>query len=104
MPLSPNKTQWNDEHTLILLRSIVLSTLSNRASFYSTPGLEGVNEHGGDRIHKKIQQLLKQLCGTVPGGQGIVEEVMKDIKRTKKERGQGVGNSMEKKRKIKDEE
>ncbi|WWC89278.1 uncharacterized protein L201_004199 [Kwoniella dendrophila CBS 6074] len=97
--VTSKKEAWNDEHTLILLREMAHSLLINRSTFYSTPGLKGVNEHGGDRINKKIQQLLKSLCCTIPGGEKLVEEVLKEMKTKNKINNNG---SPGKKRKIKD--
>ncbi|WRT66418.1 uncharacterized protein IL334_003374 [Kwoniella shivajii] len=108
MPPKAEKEFWNDDHTREVIRGIIKSTLSNRSEIYSYPALSGVSDNGGDRINKKIQQILKKLCDTYPGFQGMVEEEVKNMAK-----GKSTGNgtpspkkngSTPKKRKVKDED
>lgn len=68
---------------MILFRKLVSTTLSSRTEFYSTVGLEAWSGHGGDRIYKKLQQLLKRLGAGIPGAGEVVGEEMAKISRGK---------------------
>lgn len=62
------------DHQLAVLRSIVQSTLSSRSTIYASDDLAEVNNNGGDRINKKIQQILGKLVSTYPGAENMVKE------------------------------
>ncbi|WVW83962.1 hypothetical protein I302_105985 [Kwoniella bestiolae CBS 10118] len=119
MPPKVEKETWNDDHTAILIRGIIRHCLHHRSELYQLPGLEGVSDHGGDRINKKVQQILKKVCEIYPNVKaGVVEEEMKLLSNVRskgkggneggsspKENGGGGGsvNDTPKKRKVKDE-
>jgi len=42
---------------------MVAKFLATRRDVYAAPGLETVNDHGGERINKKIQARLRAMCG-----------------------------------------
>ncbi|WVQ99440.1 hypothetical protein IAU59_006575 [Kwoniella sp. CBS 9459] len=99
------KEAWTDEHTNILLRGMITHVLLNRSTFYAIPKLSGVADHGGDRINKKLQQVLKKVCDAHPGANGLVEDVMKGLKGSKAStNGGGSFPTTPKKRKVKSEE
>ncbi|WWC89276.1 uncharacterized protein L201_004197 [Kwoniella dendrophila CBS 6074] len=83
MPPKFEKEAWNDDHTTEVIRAIIQTTLINRSTIYSLPSLQGVSDNGGDRINKKIQQILKKMCDSYPGSQGIVEEEVKNVSKNK---------------------
>ncbi|GFZ43878.1 hypothetical protein JCM24511_01598 [Saitozyma sp. JCM 24511] len=87
---------WTDEHTLHVLRGIISSTLASRPALYALPELKPVSNNRGDRINKKLQQLLRKLEDAVPGAAGMVaQEVGKLGKRgsasPKKVKAAGAG-------------
>nr|XP_019011134.1 uncharacterized protein I206_04446 [Kwoniella pini CBS 10737]OCF49915.1 hypothetical protein I206_04446 [Kwoniella pini CBS 10737] len=85
MSSKDNQKAWTDDHTHELLRAIVRITLQNRPTIYATSILQEVNNNGGDRINKKIQQLLKKLCESQVGSQDIVGEEVKKIGKSRNE-------------------
>jgi hypothetical protein len=46
-----------------LLRAMAGLLLAHRRTLYATPGLEGVADHGGERINKKIQGFARRMAG-----------------------------------------
>ncbi|WVF71497.1 hypothetical protein IAT40_006303 [Kwoniella sp. CBS 6097] len=103
----PEKEAWTDEHTRTVLRGMITQVLLHRSDIYAIPELSGVADNGGDRINKKIQQVLKKVCEGYPGANGLVEEVVKGLKGSKAATdGHGGGSvpNTPKKRKVKYEE
>jgi hypothetical protein len=64
-----------------LFRQLVASTLASRATFYSDPDLAPWSSNGGDRINKKIQQLLRKVGAGIPGAKEVVTEELAKIGR-----------------------
>ncbi|KAL1411521.1 hypothetical protein Q8F55_002482 [Vanrija albida] len=84
MPPKPSSESWNDDHTLLVVRHVVASALAARPALYAQPGLSGVSNNGGDRINKKLQQVLGQLTKQFPGAEAVIkEEVAKHSSRGK---------------------
>ena len=54
--------------------------LSSRSEFYAEPSLGPWAGHGGDRINKKIQQILKKAEGAIVGAGGVLDEEMAKMK------------------------
>ena len=65
---------------MVVFRKIVTVALSSRPSFYAEPALAPWAGHGGERINKKIQQILKKAGSAIPGAGGVVEEEMAKMK------------------------
>lgn len=65
---------------MIVFRKMVSKILSSRSEFYSEPSLGPWAGHGGDKINKKIQQILKKAGSAIPGAGGVVDEEMAKIK------------------------
>jgi len=59
---------------------MVNKILSSRSEFYAEPSLGPWAGHGGDRINKKIQQILKKAEGAIAGTGGVVDEEMAKMK------------------------
>jgi hypothetical protein len=59
---------------------MVSKILSSRSEFYAEPSLGPWAGHGGDRINKKIQQILKKAEGAIAGAGGVVDEEMIKVK------------------------
>ncbi|WVR07088.1 hypothetical protein IAU60_004127 [Kwoniella sp. DSM 27419] len=95
----PGKEAWTEQHTVSLIRSLVASTLIHRSEHYSNAALQGVSDNGGNRINMKLLQILKKLCATYPGADGIVETEIDRLKDSRSGNG-----SPKKKRKVKDED
>ena len=66
---------------MTLFRQLVASTLASRATFYSNPDLAPWSSNGGDRINKKIQQLLRRVGAGIPGAKEVVNEELAKIGR-----------------------
>jgi hypothetical protein len=64
-----------------LFRQLVASALASRATFYSNPDLAPWSSNGGDRINKKIQQLLRKVGAEIPGAKEVVTEELAKIGR-----------------------
>jgi hypothetical protein len=64
-----------------LFRQLVASALASRGTFYSDPDLAPWSSNGGDRINKKIQQLLKKVGAGIPGAKEVVTEELAKIGR-----------------------
>lgn len=63
---------------IVVFRHIVAVTLSTRSELYRHPDLADWSLNRGDRINKKVQQLLKKFGTTIPNASDIVaEEVAK---------------------------
>ncbi|BEJ02302.1 hypothetical protein CcaverHIS631_0700970 [Cutaneotrichosporon cavernicola] len=56
--------------------------LANRRALYGTPGLEGVADHGGERINKKIQAFVRRMAADHAS---IVTEELGKLGRKRKE-------------------
>ncbi|WVR07089.1 hypothetical protein IAU60_004128 [Kwoniella sp. DSM 27419] len=93
----PQET-WSDHHTEAMFRGIVTLVLNNRSSLYAIPQVSGVNGNGGDRINKKVQQVLKKVCEG-QGVPGLVDDELKNLKASK-----GGNGGSPKKRKVEAEE
>ena len=91
---------------MTLFRQLVASTLASRATFYTNPDLAPWSSNGGDRINKKIQQLLRKVGAGIPGAKEVVTEELAKIGRG----GGGKGKTPTptkkggKKRKVESEE
>jgi hypothetical protein len=59
---------------------MVSKILSSRSEFYAEPSLGPWAGHGGDKINKKIQQILKKAEGAITGAGGVVDEEMIKVK------------------------
>lgn len=74
---------------------------SNRAALYSLPGIVGVvDNNGGDRVNKKIKEILRNLAKTYAVDAGVVNAA------TAKRAGAGEGSKSPRKRarKVKEED
>lgn len=68
------------------MRHVVAASLASRATLYADPHLSGVNHNGGDRVNKKLQQVLGMLVRQFPeAGDMIKEEVARHSARGKAE-------------------
>ena len=69
-----------------LLRVLVQTILAGRPAIYATPQLAEVNKNGGDRINKKIQQILKKMleANGVEDASGLVQDEVAKVGRSKK--------------------
>ncbi|KAK8864444.1 hypothetical protein IAR55_001693 [Kwoniella newhampshirensis] len=94
------KEAWNDEHTTALIRGMVVNILTNRSDLYKIPDLQGVSDNGGDRVNKKVMQILKKLCGQYPGAEQMVDEEVKKLKGSKSGSSSRAGPATPKKRKM----
>lgn len=68
------------------MRAIVQTIIADRPAIYATPDLADINGNGGDRINKKISQVLKKMLeanGVAAGGAMVSEEVAR-LSRSKK--------------------
>lgn len=65
------------------------------------PELAKVSNNGGDRINKKLQQVLKSMAGSV-GAEGMVAEELAKLGRTKK--GSAGGGSQRASARINEQE
>ncbi|ORY21100.1 hypothetical protein BCR39DRAFT_570042 [Naematelia encephala] len=77
--------EWADTHTTALVRGMISTILSNRIDFRSIPDLEPVGNNGGDRINKKLIQILTRMADQYPGCQGAVKELVAVTGRKRKE-------------------
>jgi hypothetical protein len=75
---------------LAVIRGIISNTLISRPTFYAIPELSNVANNRGDRINKKLQQVLKSMAAGV-GAEGMVAEELAKLGRTKKAPGGGAG-------------
>lgn len=48
--------------------------MASRPALYALPELKPVSNNRGDRINKKLQQLLRKLEDAVPGAAGMVAQ------------------------------
>lgn len=56
--------------------------LAHRRTLYATPGLEGVADHGGERINKKIQAFARRMAAEHAG---VVGEELGKVGRKRKD-------------------
>ncbi|KLT43976.1 hypothetical protein CC85DRAFT_300897 [Cutaneotrichosporon oleaginosum] len=91
----PPRDAWSDSHDEILLRAVISLILANRRNLYATPGLEGVGDHGGERINKKIQGFARRMAGEKAGmvGEELGKMVRKRKEDVKEETGEVEGGT-----------
>jgi hypothetical protein len=66
---------------IALFRKLVSNALHHRAEFYADPSLAAWSSNGGDKINKKLQQLLKKFEASIPGaGEVVNQEVAKYVR------------------------
>ncbi|BEJ13025.1 hypothetical protein CspHIS471_0301990 [Cutaneotrichosporon sp. HIS471] len=78
----PPREAWSAAHDEALLRAMAVLLLANRRALYATPGLEGVADHGGERINKKIQAFARRMAADQAS---IVTEELGKLGRKRKE-------------------
>ena len=92
--LNQNPAQGPDSQADVY-RNIIRIILSSRPEIYASPNLSEVNNNGGDRINKKVQQILKKMAdgSGLPGAGGMIQEEIAKLGRMKKGPGGGVGSA-----------
>jgi hypothetical protein len=88
---------------------MVIAILTSRSSIYASPDLTDWSGNGGDKINKKIQQLLNNLGTNIPGAEQVVkEEVAKLSKKkgspAKEKNGSTTPSPKKRKRVVKEED
>ena len=62
---------------------MVSTTLAARSQYYAEPNLAPWSSNSGDKINKKLQQMLRKLGSQIPGAGGVVDEVLAKMSKGK---------------------
>lgn len=79
-----------------MVQACITMLLTNRSNLYAFPDLAHVSGNGGDRINKKLQQMLRMLERSVDKGHGMTAAAVAALKGTG-----GDSQRKAKKRKVK---
>jgi hypothetical protein len=87
---------------LAVLREITRTVLKYRSAIYSADTLASVNDNSGNRINKKILQILGKLAAGHEGAGNAIDDMIKELKGN---RAKNAGSEVTptKKRKVKAE-
>lgn len=89
------------------MRAIVQTIIANRPAIYATPELADVNNNRGDRINKKIHQVLEEMLdanGVADAGAMVGGEIAKSKRAMRATPSPKKTPTKGKKRKAKDED